>query len=86
MDDKFAHELPTMEGPATYQICVQGRLDTKWSDRLGGMSITVRGGVDVQDITLLEGRLSDQAALSGILNTLYELHMPVLSLECINAE
>jgi hypothetical protein len=32
------------------------------------------------------GRLADQAALSGILNSLYELHLPVLSAECVDSE
>jgi hypothetical protein len=32
-------------------------------------------------VTILEGHLPDQAALSGILNTLYEMHLPLLSVE-----
>jgi len=32
--------------------------------------------------SVLEGRLVDQAALSGILNKLYELHLPVMSVDC----
>ena len=36
--------------------------------------------------TVLVGRLRDQAALSGVLNILYELHLPVLSVECLEAE
>jgi len=32
-------------------------------------------------VTLLVGHLIDQAALSGVLNTLYELHLPLLSVE-----
>jgi len=28
--------------------------------------------------TALQGELSDQAALAGVLNTLYELHLPLL--------
>jgi hypothetical protein len=32
--------------------------------------------------SVLEGRLLDQAALSGVLNTLYELHLPVMSVDC----
>ena len=30
---------------------------------------------------LLVGHLFDQAALSGVLNTIYDLHLPLLSLE-----
>ena len=67
--------------PATYQITVQGRIDPTWSDRLEGMTIcltTVEAGPPV---TTLDGKLSDQAALAGVLNTLYELHLPVLSVK-----
>ncbi len=32
-------------------------------------------------VTILEGELSDQAALAGVLNTLYELHLPLLSVK-----
>ncbi len=31
--------------------------------------------------TILEGELSDQAALAGVLNTLYELHLTVLTVQ-----
>jgi hypothetical protein len=36
-------------------------------------------------VTLLEGELLDQAALAGVLITLYDLHLPVLSVECLSA-
>ena len=75
-----------MHGPATYQIRVSGHLDSSWSERLGGMQVTKIRGSDGQPETILVGRLSDQAALSGIMNSLYELHMPVLSAECVNSE
>jgi hypothetical protein len=35
-------------------------------------------------VTTLEGELLDQAALAGVLNTLYELHMPVLEVKCLS--
>jgi len=67
--------------PAAYQIRVQGRIDATWYDRLEGMTIhidKVEGGLTV---TTLEGELSDQAALAGVLNTLYELHLTVISVQ-----
>jgi hypothetical protein len=74
-----------MNGPAIYRIIVRGTLDPSWASRLGGMSITERhldeGGVDM----ILVGRLQDQAALSGVLNALYELHLPVVSVDCMEA-
>lgn len=35
-------------------------------------------------ISTLLGELSDQAALMGVLNTLYDLHLPVLSVERVS--
>ena len=66
--------------PAVYRIQVKGYLDKRWSDRLGGMDIQVSQCGGVQKATLV-GRLPDQAALLGVLNTLYNLHLPLLSLE-----
>jgi hypothetical protein len=64
--------------PATYQIKVQGRIDPEWSDRMAGMKI--RSSLEQKNppITTLEGEVSDQAALLGVLNSLYELHLTIL--------
>ena len=72
---------PTMEGPAIYRICVEGQLAHEWSDRLTGMQITLT----TEGKTILVGRLNDQAALAGVLATLYKLHLPVSSVECLEA-
>ncbi|MGB5872447.1 MAG: hypothetical protein WBG80_16445 [Bacteroidota bacterium] len=66
-----------MNSVATYRIEVQGRLDVEWADRLEGMNITHRE--HGTPVTTLIGRLRDQAALSGLLNSLYELRLPLLS-------
>ena len=65
--------------PATYRIEVEGEVPESWSDRLGGMRITRRQRKDQTTVTTLIGRVRDQAELSGALNTLYELHLPILS-------
>ena len=65
---------------ATYLICVQGILDQYWSDHLGGMTISVEA-TDLPAITTLYGTLVDQAALYGVLNTLYNNRLPLLSVE-----
>ena len=70
--------------PATYRIIVQGRIASELSDRLEGMSIRTRPPEGDIPITTLEGELSDQAALAGVLNSIYELHVVVLSVECLN--
>ncbi len=78
--------MPTMHGPAIYRIRVRGRLDASWSDRIGGMQVTETRGPDGEAETILVGRLADQAVLAGILNALYQLHLPVLSAECVDSE
>lgn len=70
-----------MDKPATYRIEVQGELGADWSDRLGGMCITSDRSGKRGPVTILEGRLRDQSALAGVLNALYELHLPVLAVE-----
>ena len=72
----------TLVAPGSYAIRAQGRLDATWSDQLGGMRITVTGS-GRHSVTILVGRLTDQAALLGVLNTLYELGLPLLSVEFV---
>jgi len=70
-----------LETPANYRIQVQGRIEGRWIDRLSGMTVTEDTLADPPGVTIIVGRLPDQAALSGILNTLYDLHLPLLSVE-----
>ena len=67
-----------MDKPAVYRIRVEGVVPESWIDRLGGLRI-----VSVTSAaTTLEGRLPDQAALSGVLDTLYHLRLPLLEVSC----
>jgi hypothetical protein len=72
--------------PATYRIEVDGHIDESWSDRLAGMQITTRKRSDQTTVTTLVGRLRDQAELSGVLNSLYGLHLSILKVEVVNDE
>ena len=72
--------------PATYQIRVKGYLDDRWSERLGGMEVSSDDQVEGAPETILVGWLPDQAALCGVLNALYNLHLPLLSVEMIRVE
>jgi hypothetical protein len=67
--------------PATYKLIVQGWIDHTWSDRLEGMTICQASMEGGSPVTILEGELSDQAALAGVLNSIYELHLAVLSVK-----
>jgi hypothetical protein len=77
--------LRQMFEPATYRICILGTLDKKYSDYYGGMTIEHNMVLDQYRMTTLTGRLSDQAALIGVINSLYDLGCPLISVECIEA-
>jgi putative lipoic acid-binding regulatory protein len=79
---KYKHEFKFSE-PATYQIKVSGELQKEWSDRLKGMQIIIDRQKDQKPVSILTGRMSDQSDLSGVLNTLYELHLAVLSVKML---
>jgi hypothetical protein len=72
--------------PATYRVEVEGHLDESWSDRLAGMRITARKRSDQTSVTTLVGRLRDQAELSGVLNSLYDLHLSIVKVEVVNGD
>jgi hypothetical protein len=81
-------DLPThrsMKGPAIYRIRVEGAINSNLSSRLEGVNITQVSGEEGSAECILVGRLADQSALAGLLNTLFELHRPVLSVECLEA-
>ena len=72
---------PNLDTPATYRIRVKGYLDSSWSDRLGGLTITPKSQRDEPMETTLYGQVIDQAALAGVLSALYNMQLPLLSVE-----
>jgi len=50
------------------------------------MCTTTRKRADQKSVAILTGRLRDQAELSGVLNSLYGLHLPILKVEVANGE
>jgi hypothetical protein len=73
----------TLGMPVTYRIRVQGFLEKRWVERLGDMHISYRGRKDQAPVSILIVRLRDQAELMGVLNSLYELHLPIITIEYI---
>jgi len=63
-----------------YRITVEGRVSIDWSDYLGGLTIKSSQRKQ-QATTTLSGHLVDQAALVGVINSLYNLGFPILSIE-----
>jgi len=74
-----------LQWPCTYRICIEGVVASRWSDRLGDMDSTVEWCEGKGPVTVLLGSLTDQAALSGVLETLFDLRLPLLSVEAVEA-
>ena len=75
-----------MDGPVTYQIKVQGRLDERWSDWFDGMTMTFEGGRGDSTVTTLTGAVTDQAALLGILVKIGYLNLTLLSVSLVEVD
>ena len=83
IDDKAT---PPSGYPALYRIVARGRLEALWSDRLGGLRLTVARRVVEGTITILDVWLPGPGQLSELLNTLYELHLPILEVKKVGEE
>ena len=68
-----------MDKSVSYRVKVRGMVPDSRSDRLGGLKIveTTPEGMT------LEGRLPDQAALAGVLDTLFSINLPILEVICL---
>ena len=69
-----------MDKSAIYRITVEGVVPERWLDRLGGMQIVATDHAT----TTLKGWLPDQAALNGVLDALYGLHLPLLEVTLLS--
>lgn len=81
---KTDHSTISMFEPAIYRISIVGKLDKKWTDYCGGMTIKHVSDLHHHTRTILTGRLTDQSALIGVLNSLYDLGCPIISIESID--
>ena len=65
-----------------HEIRVQGRLDDRWVDWLEGLALTREN----DGTTTLTGPLADQAALHGVLNTIRDLNLPIVSVRRVSPD
>jgi len=70
----------------TYRIRVQGWLDERWSNRLGGMTIETEQEAGREPMATLTGTIIDQAALAGVMDSLFNLGLTLVSVERIEEE
>jgi hypothetical protein len=74
------------DSAALYWICLYGHVTPDWCDRLAGMRATVIDAAGELPVTVLTGRLPDQAALAGVLTCLHEYGLALISVERREAE
>jgi hypothetical protein len=74
---------PEADTRTIYQIQAQGQLDEDWSDWLSGVKVTFEPASDGVPRTTLTGPVADQAALRGLLCTLWDLNLTLISVRRI---
>ena len=70
-------------GPAIYKITVDGVFSETMSE-ITGLQINVDRSKPGDPVSVLVGRMEDQAALSGVLNTIYENHYTIISVNMLD--
>lgn len=76
-------ERLTLFDPATYRICVQGTIAPTWCEDFTSMTISYTDPDGPTPRTFLEGRVLDQAQLIGLITQLYDLGLPLVSVQLI---
>ena len=70
--------------PATYCIKVQGVIDERYSGYFGDMVLSTKKNTEGQITSILTGKLKDQSELMGVMNALYSLHLPIVSIKTLD--
>ncbi len=71
----------SIDSKAYYSIQLQGILDQNWADQFGNLRVLTFPSTDAKrpPLTTVVGEVLDQAALSGFLNLVYDLGLPLIS-------
>ncbi len=72
-----------VDQPAHYRIKLLGRLGAHWAESLDDFAITTAPSDGSPAVTTLEGRVTDQPALFGLLSRIRDLGLPLLLVECL---
>ncbi len=60
-----------------YEIRLEGYLDQRWAEWLSGMNLAY----SPDGVTILTGRLPDQAALHGVIGKILDIGIPLISIQ-----
>ena len=72
--------------PANYSISVQGAIRGDWTDYFHMFEVSTLSPNDHRPVTTLTGQVADQTTLVGLINALYALGLPLLSVECLSTD
>jgi len=72
--------------PGFYKIRVVGELDERWITHLERLQISTTAWGHFPLVTQISGWLSDQTALSGLLDLLNDLGRVILTVECLEMD
>ena len=67
-----------------YQIVIQEQLDDSWAEWFNNFILEFKTDDQGNPITVLTGRVIDQAALNGILTKIWNLNLTVISVKQID--
>ena len=69
----------------SYEILVQGQLDSLWEQWFEGMTLSrVQNGESGITCTMISGQVADQPALHGLLIKIRDLNLKLISVRRIN--
>jgi hypothetical protein len=80
MPDSSSVKMSTV---AVYELRIQGRLDASWINQMQADTISVLGDADQNPVTVLTATFRDQAELRGLLDRIYNLNLPLISVHHI---
>lgn len=69
-------DMQKWHGDAVYKIKVRGKLSKEWETWFDNLEVISMGSESV-----IIGRVADQSALHGVLSSIRDLGLPLLSLE-----
>jgi hypothetical protein len=77
---KEATSVSTAQEPGRYEIRVKGHLADRWAGWFDGMTLTR----EADGTTVLDGPVTDQSALHGLLRKVSDLGLPLVSVTPID--
>jgi hypothetical protein len=73
--------------PGIYRIEVVGRFPSNWDDRFGCMQVLSSSlNNSRKEVASLQGKVSDQTELAGILNSFFEINLSLLSIQYLSED